>query len=268
MAGDIDVLGKDIGAAYQGALRELEKRRAESCAGRDRSGIARCGQEALSYQEKRRQLESKFGPSLATEPLDVSTRIERVVSNPTGAALILEGAATELARRVASFRRFAAAAELSSKEYEERFDALRKSVEDYARRSRTSERTISKNTLVIESVLNDLIKFARAGEENARAFYIALTVALLPDAIAIFCSLFLVYLRSKARSITSIKHDVEIIDRATDALERASASRWHFGSAELRANMQATAQSEAASRFRGTAPNDHEGRARPKPNPL
>lgn len=217
-----------IVSTFTGQLQQLDLLSQRACRGQDKTGIPICGPIAAGYADQINVLREKYGSQLG----QLGSYAE--LANPQnilGSLTTIQANYLSLSQKVEAFSAFAAELGLSSNAVKSNFDALGQQITDFE--NGLNRRDPDKKLLVLQRVFDEL---GRALAFNAEPLtYFAISIAVLPDALAIMFTLLLVIIRGANHQSVRLRRQAgKVVEEAMayDALSSAM-ERWRLSRAQF-----------------------------------
>jgi hypothetical protein len=227
-AGSLTGMNKTIGeldgvivSTFAGQLQELDLLSQRACRGQDKTGIAACGPIAAGYADQVNVLRERYSaqlgqPAAYSEPANPQNILASLTT--------VQANYVRLSQKVEAFRAFAGELGLSINALTSNFDALGQQMTAFG--DSLGQRDPDEKLLVLTRVFDEL---GRAVALNAEPLtYFAISIAFLPDALAVMFTLLLVLVRSVNQQSVRIRRQAgKVIEEAIayDALASA-VDRW------------------------------------------
>ena len=213
---------------FAGQLQELDVLSQRACRGQDKTGIPVCGPIASGYADQVNVLREKYSSQLG-QPASYAALADP--QNILGSLSTVQANYLRLSQKVEAFTAFAAEVGLSINAVKSNFDALGQRITSFA--SNLGQRDPDDKILVLRRVFEEL---TRAVTLNAEPLtYFAISIAFLPDALAVMFTLMLVIIRGVNQQSVRLRRQAgQVVDEAIAYDVLASAvDRWKLSRAQL-----------------------------------
>jgi hypothetical protein len=233
--GSLSGMNKTVGeldgvivTTFAGHLQELDLLAQRACRGQDKTGIPVCGPISAGYANQVNVLREKYSAQLG-QPAPYAELADP--QNILGSLSTVQANYLRLSQKVEAFTAFAAEQGLSINAITSNFDALGQQITGFA--NGLGQRDPDEKLLVLTRVFDEL---GRAVALNAEPLtYFAISIAFLPDALAVMFTLLLVIIAGvNQQSVRMRRQAGKVVEEAMAYDVLASAiDRWKLSRAQL-----------------------------------
>lgn len=196
----VHALDKVMSAAFAGYINSLDLLAQRACEGKDRTGIAKCGQIYRSFIDKANAARSTYQAQLGGHGTYDSLNTQDIAVGVT----LLRGNYARLLQKVDAYERFAKDNAQPYHTVIGQVEALARDIDTFS--SSLNQRAPDKKTLVIARVLDDVKKSWRGTAEPL--VYFSLVISFLPDMLSITFTAILLIMRAANHEAAAMRRAV------------------------------------------------------------